>query len=715
VTDASEGREPGFGIGLSPQHQEYLRARGVDPSVARERGYRSADTKAQVKSIGFGESQRLAPGLIIPTFDVVSTNGECASYQFRPDAPRMVDGRVVKFETPRGAKLALDVPPRVRPQLDNPNVPLWITEGAVKADAAVSRGLVCVALFGVYGWKTRNDFNATTVMPQLEYCAPKGRQVYLAFDSDLMLKVQVYDALSRFRDVLKHRGADIALVLLPAGEHGEKCGLDDYFVRGGTVDELLAHYVTTELPKPPTVEKEKNKGPEPIVDDTATLAGLLDGTVEDIIRYVVFDSEHQARAVALWVAHCYFIEAFDVSPRLLVTAPTIRAAKSRLLDVVQRIAPRARRCGSTTGASLFRLIEQLKNPTLLIDEADRVFRNAGIDPGADLLAQIIDQGHERGNPAQRTERDSDGKWTVQDFETFTPTAIAGVDRGKNWPDSVLDRAIVIRMRRRKKSEHVERLRKRGISAQQGQELGRRWAGYAQSHPELTASLSGAYPELPSSLNDRACDSWEPLIAIADAAGGEWPKLARAAATHLTGSDDEMDDLGVQLLTDLQRVWPKGEDVVAGLELTEKLKDDDDDGLWRNYGKQGKGLTAKSMSTILRPFGIHPDQFKLDGHKIRGYERADFVKPWGAYVDPDTAISGVRSGTTGTSLTEQGENPPPEPVPDDPAVPLQDAPDSLQANGSTGGTTSAPENDGNETPPDPPAPRGTDDGPDFEVF
>jgi hypothetical protein len=544
-------------------------------------------------------------------------------------------------------------------------------------------------------------------MTQFEWLHLKDRRLYLAFDSDVMLKPQVYDALSRLYGVLKHKGADVAVVLLPAGENAAKTGLDDYFARGGTVDDLLAHHVTTELPKPPTVEQEKDKGPEPIVDDLATLAGLLYETVEDVTRYVVFDSVHQARAVALWEAHAYFIEAFDVSPRLLVTAPTIRAAKSRLLDVVQRVAPRARRCGSTTGASLFRLIAQLKSPTLLIDEADRVFRNVGTEPGADLLASIIDQGHERGNPALRTERDADGNWTVQEFETFTPTAIAGVDRGKNWPDSVLDRAIVIRMRRRKKSETVERLRKRGVSAQRGQELGRRWAGYVQSHPELAASLSGAYPDLPGELNDRACDSWEPLIAIADAAGGEWPKWARDAAKHLTDSDAADDDLGTQLLADLQRVWPD-HDVETGKELTELLKDDDDDGLWRNYGRQGKGLTAKSMATILRPFGIRPGQHKVDGKNIRGYARAEFEKAWGAYVSADTPQDSRQSAPTATSLTDTGESPPPEVLPDEAEVALRSDPDPLQDKGSSTSTTSDESQWGYSTPTPPP-----DDGP--EIF
>jgi Protein of unknown function (DUF3631) len=503
--------------------------------------------------------------------------------------------------------------------------------------------------------------------------------------------------------------------LLPAGESATKTGLDDFFARGGTVDELLAHHVTAELPKPPTVKKEKDKGPEPIVDDAATLAGLLGDLVDDLMRYLVFDTVYQAWVVALWVAHCYFIDAFDVSPRLLVTAPTIRAAKSRLLDTIKRTTPRAKRFGSSTGASLFRLIDQLKSPTLLIDEADRVFRNVGGgDPGAELLAQIIDQGHERGNPALRTERDGDGNWVVSEFETFTPTAIAGVDRGANWPDSVLDRAIVIRMRRRKKTEKVERLRRRGVFAQRGEELGRRWAGFAQSHPELVASLSGSYPDMPSELNDRACDSWEPLVAIADAAGGEWPKRVRDAARHLAGADDADDDLGTRLLADLKRVWSE-RDVATGLELVELLKDDDDDGLWRNYGKQGKGLTANSMARVLRPFGIRPDQHWVEGHKVRGYARADFAKAWAAYVPEDgevggavTTISRVATGRTGRGLIDTGESPPAEPVGDDPVLPVGDDLHALQDRGSTTPTVSDPQNGDNGTP----TPQSDDD---YEVF
>jgi putative DNA primase/helicase len=46
-------------------------------------------------------------------------------------------------------------------------------------------------------------------------------------------------------------------------------------------------------------------------------------------------------------------------------------------------------------------------------------------------------------------------------------------------------------------------------------------------------LAGARPELPDELNDREQDYWEPLLAIADLAGGRWPELARTTAIHLS--------------------------------------------------------------------------------------------------------------------------------------------------------------------------------------
>jgi hypothetical protein len=683
-----------FGSALFEQHVQYLQDRGVSPEVARERGYRSADTKASLRSIGFGESQRLVPGLIIPTHDVVSTNGECSGYQYRPDTPRAVHGRVTKFETPRGARLALDIPPRVRQHLANPDVPLWFTEGGVKADSAVSHGLACVALFGVYGWRAKNDFGGTAVVPQLEWLHLKGRRVYLAFDSDVVLKPQVHDALSRLYGVLNHRGADVAVVLLPAGEHGEKTGLDDYFVRGGTVDELLMHHVTTELPKPPALAKEKDRlDTEPVAHDHS-LAELLGETCAYVERFIVLADEHQSVAVALWVAHAWLIDAFDITPRLLVTAPTKRAAKSRLLDVLSRLVPRAKRYGSASGASMFRAIDKL-HPTLLVDEVDRVFRHVGADPAAELVAQVINIGFERGNPAVRVEG-SDHE--VVEYETFAPLALAGIDKG-SIPDTVVDRSVRIAMRRRRKHERVEKFRRRGQSSSDGDTLRGMWAGYVTANPDLVASLSGAYPNMPDSLHDRAADIWEPILAISDAAGCEWPALARASSVALTASEDDGDDLGVTLLTDIRTAWSKAplqdEDEVTTKQLVDALLELEESP-WPTYGRQGKGITGKAMANILRPFEIKPGQIASTRHHAgaRGYTRAQFDDAWGRYCEP--VISRGQSVAPVASVATQGNPDAAKCRSDsDPATHRSDS-EPLQDKGCDACDTSEPEKHGNAT-------------------
>ncbi len=120
------------GAGLLPQHLELIQGSTISPDVARARGYRSITLKADLGRAGFAPSQRIVPTLLIPVWDV---RGELALYQHRPDSPRIRDGKPLKYETPAGASMVLDVPPASRPWLGDPSVPLFITEGIRKGDS----------------------------------------------------------------------------------------------------------------------------------------------------------------------------------------------------------------------------------------------------------------------------------------------------------------------------------------------------------------------------------------------------------------------------------------------------------------------------------------------------------------------------------------------------------------------------------------------------
>jgi hypothetical protein len=250
----------GYGGHIFRNHADILRESAISPEVARERGYVSVDTKRRLEGPGFGAYQRRTPGLLIPVHNVT---GSVALYQYKPDAPRVTrKGTTVKYETPGGSRMVLDVPPRERARIGDPHVPLWITEGIKKADSAVSAGLCCVAQLGVTAFRGTNEHGGKVALADWESVALNGRLVYIAFDSDVMLKRSVHQALVRLGALLARRGAKVAYVYLPAGESGAKVGLDDYFAAGGTVDDLVLR-ARTEPVEPELPDMDGEPSPDP--------------------------------------------------------------------------------------------------------------------------------------------------------------------------------------------------------------------------------------------------------------------------------------------------------------------------------------------------------------------------------------------------------------------------------------------------------------------
>lgn len=229
--------------GLLPQHAALLAASAITDEVAKARSYRSVEQKARLTELGFSSTQARVPALLIPVWDV---HGEIALYQTRADEPRIVDGKAIKYEIPLRSRMVLDVPPTCRKDIGDPSVPLFVTEGIRKDDAAASIDLCCVALLGVWNFRGSNEFGGTTALADWESIALNDRLVYIVFDSDVMTKISVYQALARLKAFLEGRHAHVQLIYLPSGSHGAKVGLDDFLAAKHARDDLLA-LATTEL------------------------------------------------------------------------------------------------------------------------------------------------------------------------------------------------------------------------------------------------------------------------------------------------------------------------------------------------------------------------------------------------------------------------------------------------------------------------------------
>ena len=377
---------------LLPRHQALLKASAISDEVARARGYWSATTKGELAALGFGPSQQRVPALVVPVWSVA---GETATYQIRPDDPRVHPrtGKIVKYETPACAHMVLDVPPAGRQWVLDPSRPLFITEGVRKADSATSNGLACVALLGVWNWRgSTSDGKSSAALPDWELVPLKGRQVYIVFDSDVMLKPEVHGALVRLKGFLELRGAEVGLVYLPPRADGGKQGLDDFFAAGGAVEGLLSR-ATKEVRRP---QVDRPGVPRPHVGPAPDGAQLL-RDVEDWVRRYVVLPEGAPLVISAWVLYTHVVDAFVVTPYLLVTSPERRCGKTLLFDLLREVVARPLAAANISESALFRAVDA-ERCTLLLDEAqvlrDRTERSAALH---DLLCA----GHRRGQAAIR--------------------------------------------------------------------------------------------------------------------------------------------------------------------------------------------------------------------------------------------------------------------------------------------------------------------------
>lgn len=236
---------------LLQRHAEHLQASAISIEVIRERGYRSVSRKGELGELGFSKSQQRVPGILIPLWGV---DGEVCGYQYRPDSPRLKSkGKTIKYENPTGSSIRLDVPPRCRSMIGDPQIPIWFVEGVKKADALASQGVCAIALTGIWGFKGRNSFGGTTVLADFDFLSLKGRVAYIGYDSDYQDNPQVRKAQARLEEILRRKGcAEVKPLYLPPGSQGEKVGVDDFLAQGHTVEDLKA--LAIDQP-PPTVTK----------------------------------------------------------------------------------------------------------------------------------------------------------------------------------------------------------------------------------------------------------------------------------------------------------------------------------------------------------------------------------------------------------------------------------------------------------------------------
>jgi hypothetical protein len=354
--------------------------------------------------------------------------------------------------------------------------------------------------------------------------------------------------------------------------------------------------------------------------------------------FVAYPSEAAHVAHVLWIAHAHIMDAWESTPRLAFLSPEPASGKTRALEVSELLVPNPVEAVNVSPAYLFRKVgNDSAKPTILFDEIDTVFGPKAKEN--EEIRGLLNAGHRRGAVAGRCV--VHGKTvTTEDIPAYCAVALAGL----GWlPDTILTRSVIVRMRRRAPNEKITPFRRR-VNAPQGHALQQQLAAWGY---ELADEMTEARPEMPAGIEDRDADVWEPLLAVADAAGEGWPQRARDAAVALVAVSREVEpSLGIRLLADLRTVFGSAEamstkSIIASLCSMEEAP-------WGDL--KGRPLDERGLARRLRQYSVKSKNLRIVDAITKGYAGEDLHDVWRRYLDP--APSPDASATRATGATNQ---------------------------------------------------------------
>lgn len=173
-------------------------------------------------------------------------------YRLKPTTSVEKDGKAAKYLTAGDAGCRPYLSPLLLKRALDAGKDLDWTEGEKKADCANHHGFATIGLSGVDSWRDRRN-GRSQPLPELDDLNLRKRTHRIAFDSDIVSKLEVRNAMAAFSIFLadKHAGR-VLVTFIPPEIDGRKNGVDDFIVRhGADAYEVLRHLAraATELDK----------------------------------------------------------------------------------------------------------------------------------------------------------------------------------------------------------------------------------------------------------------------------------------------------------------------------------------------------------------------------------------------------------------------------------------------------------------------------------
>jgi hypothetical protein len=190
------------------------------------------------------------------------------------------------------------------------------------------------------------------------------------------------------------------------------------------------------------------------------------------------------------------------------------------------------------------------------------------------------------------------------------------------PSTLADRSVSIELRRRRWDEPIEPFR--FDRTEHLDQLARKAARWTVDNAEL---LRGTDPEMPAGVFNRVADNWRPLLAIADAAAGEWPARVRRAIQSGGCGEQSVREL---VLADIQMIFAeRAVDRLPSAELVDALAAIENRP-WAEW-KAGKPISANGLARLLARLAITPETIRVSDRTAKGYQRSQFEDAFERYL------------------------------------------------------------------------------------
>jgi hypothetical protein len=368
----------------------------------------------------------------------------------------------------------------------------------------------------------------------------------------------------------------------------------------------------------------------------------LDRIDHFIRRFLILPNESDYTIVSLWIAHTYFTHKIKTTPRLAIISPEYGCGKSRVLEVLESLTFKGEKLDHHTRSYLMRTVDLIReefsrSPTLLIDEIDSVFRKNSEE--GEATRAFANTGYRATGFYGITEGDS--KKTPTKFKTFAPMALAG--KGEVLPESVMTRAVIIRLQRRMGNEYIEDFLT-DLVAFEAEELRDELLNWSDYRAQDISTLN---PDLP--VRDRDREVWLPLFIVAHLADEVWIKRAEIALANIQeAKSDNTLPRERELLSDLWKIFQRQDkDKIKSAAIILGLIEMPDSE-WDSYNF-GKPINERALAKKLRTYGIKPVQIRFEnGQGAKGYYRSEVESAVKRYLEPSMPAI---SETTETPETE----------------------------------------------------------------